>query len=98
MLEFEVKGQWLALVPVPAVAEYLAVGPIIFALCLNSTGHRQCAKVHDHPNGVPEDAIAPASSGFRGAHGFNLVPAKALQVMARQRFQPGATQSSSGLA
>lgn len=99
MLEFVAQGQWLALVPVPAVAEYLAVGSMIFASCRNSTDHRQCAnKVHGRPHGVSEVAIVPAFCGFRGAYGFDLAPPKTWQTMARRLFQPEAIRSSSGLA
>ena len=98
MLEFVAKGQWLALVPVPAVSEYLTIGLMISASWRDPIGYPQWRKVHGRPNGVPGIAIVPALPGFGGAHGVDLVPPKTLKAVARPLFPPLGSRSSSSLA
>lgn len=98
MLEFVAGGQWLALVPLPLVAEYLTIGLMISALCQDRIGHLRSRKVHDRPNGVPGIAIVPALPGFAGAHGVDLVRPKTLKAVDRPLYPPLGIRSSSSLA
>lgn len=49
MLEFLAKGDWLAVVPAPVVAEGLTIGLMIFASRWGLVDNPGQRKVHDHP-------------------------------------------------
>lgn len=100
MLDFMPEGQWLAVVPVPLVAECLtmAIGLMIFASCRNLIAHPPSVEVHDHPSAVPDVVIVLAFPGFLGAHVVRLVGLKSLKAIARCLFPLLAIRSSSSLA
>lgn len=100
MLDFMAEGQWVAVVPVPLVAECLTmtVGLMIFASCWNLITHSQSVEVHDHPSAVPDVVIVLAFPRFRGAHVVRLVGLKSLKAITRCLFPLVAIPSSSSLA
>lgn len=100
MLDFMGEGQWLAVVPVLLVAEYLTmtIGLMIFASCRNLIALPQSGKLHDRPNAVPDVVIVLAYPGFRRAHGVGLAGLKSLKAIARCLFPLVAIGLSSCLA
>ena len=74
MVDFMAEGQWLAVVLVPLVAQYLTmtIGSMVFGSCRNPIALPPLGKLPDHPNAVPDGLIALAYPGFRRAHGVGL--------------------------